>query len=161
MAKKTEIRPLLDRLQAQAFVSLLDRELDSHGITVESFLTEKLAKIDGIRLVPVEKNPPTVENRDKKKPYHYNVVAPNGGIICYIGVKHRDWYAKEVEKENLGGSVNDGDWWAFTALTLVECSARALCDYGSPKNGRGGRYADCLHAMHEWAKKLPEPPKKK
>jgi hypothetical protein len=132
--------------QVRKLASICDKEMSSHGIANEDLLT-KLTEGTGLQWKPGQKD----MKRQRMEGYF---LAPNGFKVASIVVRHRDQYEKEIEQEGLGGSIAVGNWWGFTCLYLVEDFAAKIAGFQSSKLGRGGRYHECLDALHKYERKV-------
>jgi hypothetical protein len=131
--------------QVRKLASICDKEMSSHGIANESLLA-KLTEGTGLNWKPGQKDM-------KRQRMEGTFYAPNGFKVATIVVLHRDKYESEVREEGLGGSVAVGDWWGFTCLYLVESFAATIAGFNSSKLGRGGRYHECIDALHKYERK--------
>lgn len=142
------IKPQVTTEMGAKIVKVIVDSMDSHSIVKESVLNKFVEA--GLTLKYDSKI--AHEDWNKKKSYYAKLLAPNKGVVAIVQLNHRDVFAKEIEKEDLGGSIAAGDWWAFSALSLVSHISTALTNCESDKNGRGSRYYEYLAAL---VKKYP------
>lgn len=148
----TELRPG----QLKKLYEFLLKRTSSHGILLENVLAE-LAEATELVYIPPSTAVTSKKQVHKLSATRYGKLHTAEGMqVAHVCLRHRDAYARAVEQEGLGGSIDEGEWWGFNALYLVEDLVRNLTGFVSDKGGRGRRHEECLEALKNAVDRVPE-----
>lgn len=154
--KKGRLEDHLEPAKIGKMIDFLIDHTSSHGIAKEAMLVD-LAERVGLTLETTVSQRKARGKRGAKAVVERRAVlsTPDGFRVFSVTLLPAWRFRELVEKEGLGGSVADGDWWGFTARYLVEDAALMLTGFTSSKMGRGGIWQDCVGSLYEYRQKMP------